>query len=94
MFGVRQRFGQREHVAGDQNLIDHLAVLPAARPPQVRDVLAHLLEQRQNFVVRVHIAAHHDGQLRAFRPDLPAGHRRVQRRRAFFGRGRGNFFCQ
>ena len=46
LVAVQQRLADADHVAGDQDLVDHLRVLAGAGGPLVDDRLAHALEQR------------------------------------------------
>ena len=62
--GIEQPLGDRHQVAGDEDLVDQLGVLAAARRPLQDDGPAQALEQRPHAREHRRLAADHDRQPR------------------------------
>ena len=60
LVGVQERLADADDPARDQRLVDHLRVLPQARPALVDDRLADDLEQRPDVLERIGVPTDHD----------------------------------
>ena len=68
---VNEAFGNGHHVAGDQDLIDHLCVLSGARTALMDDRAAHGFEARPDRLQYLGRPSHHDREGAARAPMSP-----------------------
>ena len=75
--GVQQRLADTDHAGPNQDLVDHLGVLPRARRALMHDRLAEEVEQRPQAPDGRRVAADHDRERSVSRSDVTARDGRI-----------------